>query len=235
MRLVNFALPRATRGRAVFTELGGAMRRTLAAATIGIAGLGAPMPAAQAQGLHVCGPLDNAYGPFDYRTATPQQRTTVERYHFTRDVETLRRGESTARIGGDLNYTLRAFPNHPRALLAMMRLAERERRPQPSGAGYTVECYFDRAIRFAPDDASVRLLYGTFLLRNDKPQAAIEQLKLAEQHAGANGNVYYNLGLAYFDLKDYGKARDYAKRAHELGFTLPGLKNKLQSVGQWRD
>lgn len=215
--------------------LGDAMKRMFATAMIGISGLGAPMLAAHAQDMHACGSLDNGYGPYDYRRTTPEQRAIVERYHFTRDVETLRRGESTTRIGGDLSYTLRAFPNHSRALLAMMRLGERERKPQPSGAKYTVECWFDRAIRFAPDDPSVRLLYGTFLLRNDKQQAAIEQLKLAENYAGANGNVYYNLGLAYFDLKDYGRARDYAKRAHELGFTLPGLKNKLQSVGQWRD
>jgi tetratricopeptide (TPR) repeat protein len=117
----------------------------------------------------------------------------------------------------------------------MARLGEKEKTPRPSGADYTVECYFDRALRFTPEDPSVRLLFGTFLLKNGKREAAIEQLKIAELHAGANGNVYYNLGLAYFDLKDYGKAREYAKRAHELGFTLPGLKNKLQSVGQWRD
>jgi Tfp pilus assembly protein PilF len=202
---------------------------------LGIAGLGTLAPAAQAQGIYACGPLENAYGPYDYRTATPQQRSTVENFHFTRDVETLRRGASSLRIGADVDYTLRAFPNHPRALLAMVRLGEREKTPKPRGTNYSVECYFDRAIRFAPDDPSVRLLYGTFLLKNGKREAAVEQLKLAEQHAGANGNVCYNLGLAYFDLKDYAKARDYAKRAYELGFTLPGLKRKLQSVGQWRD
>jgi Tfp pilus assembly protein PilF len=200
-----------------------------------VAAFGAPAPLAHAQDLSACGPLQNAYGPFDYRTATAQQRATVENFHFTRDVETLKRGASSVRVGADLSYTLRAFPNHPRALLAMTRLGQKEKTPRPKGADYTVECYFDRAIRFAADDPSVRMLYGTFLLRNGKREAAIEQLKTAEHHAGANANVYYNLGLAYFDLKDYGKARDYAKRAYELGFTLPGLKKKLQSVGQWRD
>jgi tetratricopeptide (TPR) repeat protein len=219
----------------VYVRFGGPLRRGFATAILGVAALGAPMVAAHGQAMSACGSLQNAFGPFDYRTATAQQRATVENFHFTPDVETLRKGASSMRIGADLNYTLRVFPNHPRALLAMMRLGERERKPTPNGAAYTVECYFARAIRFAPDDPSVRLLYGTFLLRSDKHQAAIEQLKLAEQYAGPDGNVYYNLGLAYFDLKDYGKARDYAKRAYELGFTLPGLKNKLQSVGQWRD
>jgi tetratricopeptide (TPR) repeat protein len=214
---------------------GGAVKHALATVLLGFAGMGAPIVAAHAQDMSVCGSLQNAFGPHDYRTATAQQRSTVENFHFTRDVETLRRGASSTRIGADLDYTLRAFPNHPRALLAMTRLAEKERTPRPRGASYTVECYFDRAIRFTSDDPSVRLLYGTLLLKSGKREAAIEQLKTAEHHAGANGNVYYNLGLAYFDLKDYEKSRNYAKRAYELGFTLPGLKNKLQSVGQWRD
>jgi Tfp pilus assembly protein PilF len=214
---------------------GGAVRRGFAAVILGVGGFGVPMVAAHGQDMSACGSLQNAFGPYDYRTATAQQRATVENFHFTRDVETLRRGSTSLRIGADISYTLRAFPNHPRALLAMARLGEKEKTPRPSGADYTVECYFDRALRFTPEDPSVRLLFGTFLLKNGKREAAIEQLKIAELHAGANGNVYYNLGLAYFDLKDYGKAREYAKRAHELGFTLPGLKNKLQSVGQWRD
>ena len=53
--------------------------------------------------------------------------------------------------------------------------------------------------------------------------------------AGDNANVHYNLGLAYVDLKRYDKALDSAHAAYRLGFPFPGLKNKLQRVGAWRE
>jgi hypothetical protein len=193
----------------------------------------APTPAL-AQDVSACGPLEGGYGPFDYRTATPRQKHAVESIHFTSEVEALRGGKTTARVGADISYTLHAFPNHPRALLAMMRLSEREKKLKPRGAAYSIDCYFERAIRFRPDDPSVRTIFGTFLLKHGKPEAAVKQLEVAEQHAGSNGNVSYNLGLAYFDLKDYEKAREYAKRAREQGFALDGLENKLKRAGQWR-
>src|SRR6266513_2811729 len=78
-----------------------------------------------------CGdPFQNAYGPFDYRTATQAQKVLVESNHFTRPVETLQSG-LTGTPGHDIGYTLRAFPNHPRALLAMVRLAQRDKTKKP--------------------------------------------------------------------------------------------------------
>jgi hypothetical protein len=187
---------------------------------------------ARAQG---CGELKNAYGPFDYRTATEVQRITVEKAHFTPRVEALTEGESTAYIGGDLDYTLRAFPNHPRALLALVKLAEREARDPPRGSRYTVDCWFDRAIRFAPNDGQVRVIYGVRLLKQGRTDAAVEQLEQARKIAGDDPNVHYNLGLAYFDLKDYDKALQHAHEAYRLGFPLPGLRNKLKQSGMWRE
>jgi hypothetical protein len=37
----------------------------------------------------------------------------------------------------------------------------------------------------------------------------------------------------YFDMKDYGKAVEYAKKAYDLGFPLAGLRNKLKQAGKW--
>ena len=67
-----------------------------------------------------CGALQNAFGPFDYRTERGYNLDVVESYHFTPPVEALIRG-SSGTIGGDLDYTLRAFPNHDRALNATIR------------------------------------------------------------------------------------------------------------------
>jgi tetratricopeptide (TPR) repeat protein len=182
-----------------------------------------------------CGPLDTGgYGPFDYRTATAQQRHIVERAHFTPDVEKLVRGETTVKIAGDIGYTLRAFPNHPRALMAMANLSIRERSDRPDGAGYSVDCYFERAIRFRPDDGAVRMVFGYHLLRKGEARDAIRELQKAAELLGENMNVDYNIGLAYYDLKEYDKALEHAKRAYALGHPLPGLRRKLERVGKWQ-
>lgn len=80
-----------------------------------------------------CGDLANAYGPFDY--TNPEHRSknlgVVERFHFTLEVESLIRGKSSY-IWGDLDYTLRAFPNHHRALYAFARYEIRERQKKPT-------------------------------------------------------------------------------------------------------
>ena len=192
------------------------------------------MQAAYAAQKHECGSLENGFGPFDYRTATEKQRETVERYHFTEQVEQLRKGQSTTRIAGDLGYTLRAFPNHPRALAAMAELARREKASQPRGSQYTVSCWFERALRFKPDDGMVRVVYGITLLKAGQRDQAIQELHKADAMLPDNANVNYNLGLAYLDAKDYDKALTHAKRAYELGFPLPGLRDQLKKAGKWQ-
>ncbi len=179
-----------------------------------------------------CGELGNAYGPYDYRT-NKNKLLIVEQFHFTQDVEALRRGKSGA-LGGDIDYTLRASPNHHRALMAMANLSRKLNTEKPPGANYTIACYFERAIRFAGNDGVVRLIYGTNLSRAGKKKEALQQLELALSLDPNSANTHYNLGLLYFELKDYPKARLNAERAYELGFTLPGLKRMLEDAGQWR-
>lgn len=186
-----------------------------------------------------CGPmaLPGQYGPYDYRTATAEQKFLVEGGHFTANVERLKSGTGTnvTRPGPDIDYTLRAFPNHPRALKAMMELGFRDKTNRPFGARWTVDCYFNRGIRMAPDDPQVRMLYATFLLRSGDKRAAAQQLEVASAARDIGGNLSYNIGLVYFQLQDYEKARKYAQRARELGVDLMGLQNMLMRAGQWRD
>lgn len=187
--------------------------------------------ASPAHAFDECGELANAYGPFDYRTSR-DKLAIVESLHFTPDVEALRRG-STTRVGGDIDYTLRASPNHPRALIAMANLGRSLNTEQPPGAKYTLACYFDRALRFADNDPTVRLVYGTYLTRVGRQKDAIQQLQVALKLDEGNANIHYNLGLVYLDLKDYPKAREHAQRAYALGFALPGLRKRLEEAGQW--
>jgi tetratricopeptide (TPR) repeat protein len=197
--------------------------------------LAAALLAAPAAAYEVCGELRNSFGPIDYRKATRAEKELVEGAHFTPDVEALRRGSQSRRPGHDIDYTLRAFPNNPRALFAMMRLAEREKTEKPAGSRYTVSCWFDRALRFAPDDGAVRVILGIYLSKNGKKDEAIKQLEVAQKLVGNDPNLHYNLGLTYFDLKEYDKSLEHAHAAYALGFPLPGLRQKLEKAGKWRD
>jgi tetratricopeptide (TPR) repeat protein len=182
-----------------------------------------------------CGdPFTNHFGPFDYRTARPEDKKLVESFHFKPETEQLRAGSGTGYAGGDIAYTLHVFPNHPRALVAMSRLALREKSARAKHAAYSVDCYFDRAMRFAPDDPNVYVTFGVYLQNVGKATDAAAQLRKAVELDPRNANAHYNLGLAYFSLKDYPKSLAHAHEAYGLGFPLPGLRKKLESVGKWQ-
>ena len=193
--------------------------------------------AVSADAFDECGELQNAYGPFDYRSASAQVKNTVEGTHFLPYTERLQKGH-TGSVGAEIDYTLRAFPNHPRALMAMMKLGIKEKTEMPYGASWSVSCYFDRAVRFAPDDPAVHTIYGIYFVKKGDRQAARHELEMAEaaiRGMGGDANLSYNLGLTYFDLNDYDKALEQAKAAYALGFPLPGLRDKLKRANKWVD
>jgi tetratricopeptide (TPR) repeat protein len=202
----------------------------LLAAAIGAAFV---LPSAAQHAVQACGALTSSYGPFDYRTAK-KELEPVEQFHFTPNVEALIRGNSGT-LAGELNYTLGASPNHHRALLAMVRLAEREKSPQANGARFTVECYFDRALRFRSDDTVARMMYAQWLQKNRREADARAQLGTVAEQAGDNAFTHYNLGLLYLDMKAYDLALLHAHKAMELGFTRTELRDQLRKAGKWTD
>ena len=174
-----------------------------------------------------------AIGPLDYRIADDYTINVVESRHFTPNVERLIGGERGT-VAGDIAYTLNAFPNHVRALRAAAELTRRNGGRMPKGLNYSTECWFNRAIAFRPDDVQVRVLWGFELVRSKQTAAAREQAQIAESLAKDNPAVHYNLGLLYFELGDYEKSMANAKIAYNLGYNLPGLRDKLTKAGQWR-
>lgn len=188
-------------------------------------------------GVHAsgyCGELKNAFGPFDYTSGIGRTNLPpVEQHHFTTEVEMLVKGQSGS-VGADLDYTLRAFPNHHRALAAMVNLGQKEKTAHPNGAKYSVECYFDRAFRFAPNDGVLHLVYGNYLMKRGQAEKALTHLNEAIRLQPENANVNYNVGLAYFKRGDFEQANKYAAKAYSLGFPLPWLKEKLIEAGKWK-
>jgi len=182
-----------------------------------------------------CGDFNYAsgsIGPLDYRATPKDVIEFVETRHFTPDIERLVKGR-TGTLGAEIAYTLRAFPNHPRALKSAAALTRRNGGQMPRDMNFGITCWFDRAVAFRPDDIQVRILWAFELLKSKETVAARDQTQVAEKLAGGSPVAHYNVGLLYFELGDYEKALTNAKIAYDGGFNLPGLKDKLSKAGQW--
>lgn len=189
-------------------------------------------PSATADAETECGTLEWNYGPYDYRLITPHQRRLVETAHFTAGTENLTES-ATGNFGADLKYTLSVFPNHPRALLAMERLAAKEKRDPPFGAKYTVECFYERALRYKPDDPVPRMLYVSFLIKKNRLDDARRHLQYVVDKTEESPLTQFNAGMLYFDMKDYDKALAQAHRVIAMGSDRRELRDRLASVGRW--
>lgn len=210
---------------------------TLAATAALIAGLMGPVTALAQVSEAQCGPVwgTRHHGPFDYRKVSQYERLNVENFHFTAAVEKLTSGKTNPAPGPDINYTLRAFPNHHRALNAATRLAERDRKDRPDGMEWPVECYFERALRFVKDDIVVHSLYAHWLVQRKRAQDAEQQLRLSLALAGDNPLSHFSIGLIYFELGLFEQAQAQARRAQSLGWARTDLIDKLKAAGQWRE
>ena len=184
-----------------------------------------------------CGLIENAYGPFDYTDQAHRSvyLNRVERAHFDSNVYQLKSGVLGRSPLGDLDYTLRAFPNHHLALDAMARFHRRANLRQFPEGRYTIDCWFERAQRFSPNDPAVPLLYGIHLYKTKSYSEAESFLTSAAQMAPESAETHYNLGLLYIQLDSLDKSYEHAEIAYSLGFPLSGLRDKLIKLGAWQD
>ncbi len=201
-----------------------------------------------------CQGKGQGFGPFDYTNRTYTEAGLyiqhgskkespldfVEGAHFTSNVENLVKG-NTGALPIDIDYTLRAFPNHHRALWSMARFQLRfvpknqsraaPKIPFPYASGYPPpECYFHRAVKFAPEDMVVQYIYGLYLHRRGLLDQALIHYKKAEQKLSGYSELFYNFGILYLDLNDIENARIYADKAYSLGYPLQGLRDRIRRV-----
>ena len=109
-------------------------------------------------GAAACPPYVKGTTGGDYTSADDRKGlSVVEQFHFSRAVETLTQG-MTGSLGADISYTLEHFPNHHRALASMAKLGLRLKSAQPPGARYSITCFFERAIGFAPHDVTAHMV-----------------------------------------------------------------------------
>lgn len=196
-----------------------------------------------AAGPEDCGSLQNAVGPFDYREAAEERAKGnlnqagaaaligIEQRFFTEDVEVLRDGNSARAI----DSTLRAFPNHPRALWAAVRAERRNGEPKYGDPNrLSVSCYIHRALQLAPDDGLVWMLWGVFLHQHEQYHSAITKYRKALELGVESAELNYNLGLALLKVDDVQGALEQARIAYAQNYPLGGLKRKLIKLGVWK-
>ncbi|MEM6638474.1 MAG: tetratricopeptide repeat protein [Pseudomonadota bacterium] len=183
-----------------------------------------------------CGSLANAYGPFDYTNPDHfrNKLPIVEYEHFDAGVESLQ-GHARHRdwLALDIDYTLRAFPNHHRALYAMSRYYLTRQSHGRAPMRYTAQCYFERAMAMNPADGIVRMIYGLYLFKAGDLEGAEARFSEAVKRSPEDPEVHYNLGLVLAKNKRWDEAREHAKRAYELGHPMRGLRNMLKRAGEW--
>lgn len=195
---------------------------------------GAILATPPAQAAADCGPIEFQDERLDVNAAKDQLRISqVEFNHLNADVENLVNG-MTGSVGGDLDFVVRYSPNHHRGLAALVRLALKDKTPQPNGVRIPVECYLLRALEFTPSDAEVQKIYATYLSRLGRNTEALARFEQAEKLAPDDPVVAYNIGLLLVEKRDFERARTYAKKAYAAGVQFPGLRDKLARQGQWR-
>lgn len=151
----------------------------------------------------------------------------VERYHLGPGEEKMRAKHYQSAYG-DFRFILNYFPNHPQALLLMAQLCETWKSPTCVSSEY-----FDAALARNPTTPTTYVAYGIYLLRAHQPAAAIKQLNHAIELAPDSLNAHYNIALAYIDIHEYDLANEHARKAYDLGATLPGLRDRLKREGHW--
>lgn len=177
------------------------------------------------------------FGPYDYlqRHTLTGQLGIVEKHHFGPQVEQLISGMRTGPRGvpAELNYTLRAWPNHHRALNSIIQYQLLKADKKRDSRFPPAECYLERAIKFSPTDGITQMLYANLLQRTGHKKRALEQYEKALTLQPKGIQIKYNLALLLADLKKYERAKGYAVELYAKGFPLPGLKNKLRKAGYW--
>jgi len=187
-----------------------------------------------AQAKQFCGEMDFQSGLiYDVREADPVMLNRIQGAHFTEEVEQGVRGTSGGVAAADIQYVLNAFPNHRRALEAVIRLAPRYKGGAIVGMRFPSECYFERAVRFRPDDGLAWALYGRYLYIMGREAQAMPMFERAIALSPDEPSVNYNVGLMYAKQKQFDKALPYAQKAYAAGFPLPGLKQILINARVW--
>jgi len=116
---------------------------------------------------------------------------------------------------GEIQYCLWVFPNHPKALLYLGRIAIATNR-----LSMPIE-YFQKAIQMFPQRALTHAQYGFYLEQIGETDAGVDRLKVALSLDPDLAPAYAWIAVGYAKQGRKADAAAAAQRARELGFTAP--------------
>lgn len=154
----------------------------------------------------------------------------VKQNHLDPAVQSLNDGNFSSAVLSDISFILNHWPNHYPALQALIRYEVGGGKEVPY---YPIDCYFEAARQFVPDDANVLVLYGLYRYKSGDNDHAEMYWRQALQVESNSADAHYNLGLLYVEQGRYNDALEHAVKAYSLGYPLPGLKNELIRAGYW--
>ena len=166
--------------------------------------------------------------PKDYRKVSDKWRRTIDRHHFDSHSAAFlaRRLKVPAGQTGQyqppsagFDYTLWGLPNHPRALAAIEKLAFENKTDKLPKMLLPARCYFERAIRFYPDDPVPHA------------EKAVFHVERADTLSKSSSEIDVYLAWSLIEIGKYEDATKYAKRLYSKGYPLQGLRNRLRREG----
>jgi tetratricopeptide (TPR) repeat protein len=181
----------------------------------------------------VTGTAISQQGNRDYYSATQTSEgaellKNVEEFHVGPGLERMQ-GRNYSGARDDFEFILKFFPNHPRGLALISELCDvRWKNPQCDSSQW-----FERAIARNPNVGQTFVIEGVHLQRLNRVADAITSYKRALALDPTSRNAHYDIGLAYFDQKQFELANRHAQVAYMLGMPFPGLRDKLTKAGKW--
>lgn len=125
----------------------------------------------------------------------------------------------------------RTAPSHPFFVKMAMILARVE---YNRGNRARAIAELGKLVELAPEIAETYSVLGAYLFREKRFDEARNILESGiEAVEKPTAEMHYFLGLVLLRKKEYSEARVHAKEAYSLGYPLPGLRNRLRSVGYW--
>lgn len=197
------------------------------------------------------------FGPFDYydtRTTPTKAYALVESAHLGPKTQLMLRQGDKCGYWGDLDYTLRAFPNHPKALTMMAQFLKTNVACSIAGPasgssstldlvdqiehggweGRTMEYYFETAIRYRPQYTETRVLYARALAGAGKHDDAVKRLQETLKQDPRSSAAHYELGVLLLAKGDKQSALQHARKAYQLGKPPAALREQLVAAGVWQ-
>src|SRR5207249_7460936 len=137
----------------------------------------------------------------------------VEGYHLQPGIDNMGKKEYSS-AKANFEFILNYYPNHPRALSLLSEVCDVRSRCD-------VDEWFEKAIGRNPNAPQTYLINAVHLQRRNHLSEAIDNYRKAISLNPAEPYAHYNLGLAYFDAKEFALANREAQIAAFLGVRLP--------------